>query len=73
MFIADAIFIIFHEFHFNLFSDHYRQVSCRRCSHYTFILDLTPGFIGLGKYNFKTSWETFKFGDLVRLILEMLR
>ena len=36
------------------------------------ILDLTPGFIGLGKDNCKTR-ETFKFGDLVRLILKILR
>ena len=32
----------------------------------------TPGFIGLGKDNCKTRRETFKFGDLVRLILEIL-
>ena len=44
--------------------------ACRRCSNYIFILDLTPGFIGLGKDNCKTRWETFKFGDLVHLILE---
>ena len=40
---------------------------------YIFILDLTPGFIGLKKDNCKTRRETFKFGDLVRLILEILR
>ena len=37
------------------------------------ILDLTPGFIGLGKDNCATRRETFKFGDLVRLIFEILR
>ena len=37
------------------------------------ILDLTPGFIGLGKDNCKTRRETFKFDDLVRLILDILR
>ena len=42
-------------------------------SNYIFILDLTPGFIGLGEYNCTTSRETSKFGDLVRLILEILR
>ena len=40
---------------------------------YIFILDLTPGFIGLGKDNCKTRRETFKFGSLVCLILEILR
>ena len=44
----------------------------RRCSNYIFILDLTHGFIGLGKDNYKTRQETFKFGDLVRLVLEIL-
>ena len=38
-----------------------------------FILDIKPGFIGLGKDNCKTRRETCKFGDLVRLILEILR
>ena len=56
--------------------DYYRQTSnisrtCRRCSNYTFILDLTPGFNGLCKDNYKTRRETFKFWDLVRLILEV--
>ena len=40
---------------------------------YIFILDLTPGFIGLGKYNCTTRQETYQFGDLVRLILDILR
>ena len=39
---------------------------------YIFILDLTPGFIGLGKDNCTTRRETFKFGDLMRLILQIL-
>ena len=34
---------------------------------------LTPGFNGLGKDNSKTRRETFKFWDLVRLILEIWR
>ena len=34
---------------------------------------LTPGFNGLGKDNYKMRRETFKFWDLVRLILETLR
>ena len=49
------------------------EVPYRRCSNYIFILDLTHGFIGLGKDNYKTRRETFKFGDLVRFILEILR
>ena len=46
---------------------------CRRCSNYIFILNLTPGFNGLGKDNCKTSRETLMFGDWVRLILENWR
>ena len=34
---------------------------------------LTPGFNRLGKDNCKTRWETFKFRNLVRLKLEILR
>ena len=41
------------------------------CSNYIFILDLTPGFNGLGKDNCKTRWKTFKCSDLVRFILEV--
>ena len=57
---------------------HYRQVSnirCayRRCSNYIFILDLTPGFNRLCEDNCKMRRETFKFWDLVHLILEILR
>ena len=40
---------------------------------YIFILDLTPGFNGLGKKNCKTRRESFQFGDLVCLILEILQ
>ena len=40
---------------------------------YIFILDLTPGFSGLGTDNCKTRRESFKFWHLVRLILETLR
>ena len=35
------------------------------------ILDLTPGFIELGKDNYKTRREKFKLGDMVRLISEV--
>ena len=37
------------------------------------ILDLTSGFNGLGKDNCKTRRESFKFWDLVWLILEILQ
>ena len=47
--------------------------SDRRCSNYIFILDLTHGFIRLGKDNCMTKREKFKFGNLVRVILETLR
>ena len=36
-----------------------------------FILDLTPGFNGLGKDKCKLRWETSKFWDLVCIILEV--
>ena len=36
------------------------SIACRRCSNYIFILDLTPGFSGLGRDNCKTRRETFK-------------
>ena len=45
------------------------RIACRRCFNYIFIGDLTPGFDGLGKDNCKTRQETFKFWDLVRLIV----
>ena len=35
--------------------------SCRRCSNYIFIIDLTLGFSELGTDNCKTRWESFKF------------
>ena len=49
------------------------KIDCRRCSNYIFILNLTPGFNGLGKDNCKTRRETFVFGDWVRLILKNWR
>ena len=42
-------------------------------SNYIFIHELTPGFNGLDKDNYKTSQELFKFCDLVRLILKILQ
>ena len=57
----------------NKIVDHSDVVGAARCSNYIFILDLTPGFIGLGKDNCKTRREAFKFRDLVRPILESLR
>ena len=36
-------------------------------------LDFTPGLNGLGKGNCNMRRESFKFWDLVRLILEILR
>ena len=47
------------------------NIACWRCSNYIFILDLTHGFNGLGKDNCKMRQETFKFWDLVWLILEV--
>ena len=41
-----------------------------RCSNYIFILDLTPGFKGLDKDNYKIRRETFRFWDLVWILLE---
>ena len=49
------------------------SIACRRCSNYIIILDLTPGFNGLGKDNCKTRRESLKFCDLVWLILEILQ
>ena len=40
-------------------------------ANYIFILDLTPGFNGLGKDNFNTRRKTFKWWDSVRLILDI--
>ena len=49
------------------------SIACRRCSNYIFILYLTPGFNRLDKDKCKTRRESFKFSDLVPLILEILR
>ena len=48
-------------------------LQCHQTSNirHTFILDLTPGFNGLGKDICKTKRETLKFWDLVWLILEV--
>ena len=40
-----------------------------RCSDYIFILDLTPGFNGLGKDNCKTRRQSSKFWDLVHFYI----
>ena len=45
------------------------SITCRRCSNYIFILNLTPGFSDLGKDDCKTGRETFTFWDLMWLIL----
>ena len=42
-------------------------------SNYIFMLNLTPGFNGLGKDNYNMRREAIKFCDLVRLILDTLR
>ena len=44
---------------------------CQHCANYIFILNLTPGFNGLGRANCKTRRETFKFWDLVCHILNV--
>ena len=49
------------------------SIACRRCSNYILIIDLIPVFNGLSRDNGKTRQESFKFWDLVRLILEILR
>ena len=43
------------------------SIPCRRCSNYIFILELTHGFNGLGKDNYKMRRETFKVWDLLHL------
>ena len=48
------------------------SIACRRCSTYILILDLIPGFNGLGKDNCKTIRVSFKLWNLVHLILEVL-
>ena len=47
------------------------SIACRCCSNYIFILDLTSSFSGLGRDNYITRWETFKFWDLVPLVIEV--
>ena len=42
-------------------------------ANYIFILDLTSGFKGFGKDSHKAVWESFKWWDSVRLILETWR
>ena len=49
------------------------SIACRRCSNNIFILHWTLGFNILCKDNCKPSRETFRYCDLVRLILETLR
>ena len=49
------------------------SIAYRRCSNHIFILDLTPGFIILDKDSCNTKQETFKFWDLVCVILEIWR
>ena len=44
------------------------STTCRRCSNYIFILDLTPRFNGLDKDNCNTRRESFKFWDLMCLL-----
>ena len=46
--------------------------SADNCPNCIFNLNLTPGFNGLSEDNCKRIQETFKFWDLVRLILEVL-
>ena len=48
------------------------SITCRSSSNYIFILHLTLGFNILSKDYCKPRWETFKFWDLERLILEIL-
>ena len=49
------------------------SIACRHCSNYIFFLQLTLGLNILRKGNCKPKRETFKFWDLVRLILEILQ
>ena len=45
-------------------SDVVESIACWRCSNYIFILDLTPGFIGLGKDNCKTRRQNLALGQI---------
>ena len=56
----------------NKIVDHSNVITCRHCSNYIFILNLTPDFNGLDKDNCKMRWETCKFWNLVLLVLEVL-
>ena len=47
------------------------SIACQHCSNYISIPHLTYGFNGLGKDNCKTTRETFKFWDLLCLMLEV--
>ena len=47
------------------------SITCRGCSNYIFILDLTPGSNREHTDNCMTRRETFEFWDLVHLILEI--
>ena len=47
------------------------SIDCQRCTNCICILDLTAGFTVSGKDNRKTGRESFKFWDLVRLILDL--
>ena len=65
------VWVVHNIIHFVFHNWKYRQISCRRCSNYIFILELIHGFNRLGKDNCKTRRETSKFWDLVPLILEI--
>ena len=49
------------------------SIACRRCSNYIFVLHLTFGLKGFGKERRKAVRESFKYSDLVRLVLETWR
>ena len=49
------------------------SIACRRCFNYIFIFNLTLCFNILRLDNCKPRRETFKFWNLLRLILEILR
>ena len=49
------------------------SIACRRFSSWVFILDLLPGFNGLGKDNYKTRREKVQLGELVLLISDVWR
>ena len=67
-----VLFCFISRAHYIILSDKivdHSNVACPRCSNYIFIIDLTPGFNGLGKDKCKTRRETFKFWDSVWLIV----